>query len=121
MRSEINPIRARIQEKLNELGKEMGITILLSSSATYTENDFTTKITVTKAGSVNEAKELIFKKNTKWTPYADLYGKTITSRGRTFTINGFKPRSSKYPIIATSPDGQSYKFSRASVEHLIGK
>jgi hypothetical protein len=46
----------------------------------------------------------------------DCYGKTFTSRGKTFKITGIKTRNRKYPVLATSlVDGRSYKFDTWTV------
>ena len=37
-------------------------------------------------------------------------GSEFVDRGETFTITGFNPRSTKYPVLATRADGKRFKF-----------
>lgn len=47
------------------------------------------------------------------------YGKSFHTNGQTFTISGLKPKSRKYPIIATcTGNGKHYKFQASRV---VGK
>ena len=43
--------------------------------------------------------------------FPKLVGKTFESRGKKFTLTGYKPRNSKFPFIANSLDGKSFKFT----------
>ena len=39
------------------------------------------------------------------------YGHTFTNRGEVMKVVAVAPRSRKYPIIATKPDGKRFKFT----------
>ena len=54
--------------------------------------------------------------------YADMFGlqpddlgKTFTSQGRTYTIEGIAPRRPKYPVVAKRDDGKTFKFPAETV------
>lgn len=48
-------------------------------------------------------------------------GKEFILQGKTFIICGLKPKSWKYPVIARSGNGESYKFPCSSVLDAIGR
>lgn len=47
-------------------------------------------------------------------------GSTFTSAGREFTFLGYKPRSTKRPVLAKGPDGKNYVFNGIVLRQLKG-
>jgi hypothetical protein len=52
---------------------------------------------------------------------ADDFGKTFVFRRETFKISGLKPRSTRFPILATRTDGKTFKFPAGDVCRYLGK
>lgn len=47
------------------------------------------------------------------------FGKTFRSQGKSFTITALKPANHKYPVIARSSCGSSYKFPVSMINQLV--
>ena len=47
-------------------------------------------------------------------------GATFQSNGETFTLSGYKPRSSKRPFVATRSDGKQFVFGWDALEAKLG-
>ena len=47
-------------------------------------------------------------------------GATFKSNGHTFTLAGYKPRSSKRPFVANRSDGKTYVFGWDALEQKLG-
>ena len=44
-----------------------------------------------------------------------VFGTTFSYRGKTYTVCGIKPRSFKFPVLATSDRGKMFKFPATAV------
>jgi hypothetical protein len=53
----------------------------------------------------------------------DDFGRTFTTRGKTFCISGIAPRSPKRPILADEVDGagRTFKFEAAPLRRLLDR
>jgi hypothetical protein len=103
-------VRTKMEEALATL-EEIGIHAQ-TGHISYQSQNATVKVEISVLG---EGGEVVDKEALDYDRYRELHdlperGTTFTSRGHTYTITGFKPRSSKYPVIASRADGRSFKF-----------
>ena len=119
-KAEVRQLRESIQNLLNEYGEKEGITISLGNIR-YDDSQLSTKLTVINAESKGDADKVLFEKSIAYTDLKpEHYGKTFTNfDGETYTVSGYKPRSRKYPLVATSPNGHQYKFRVNG--HILGQ
>ena len=64
---------------------------------------------------IGEGGEVVTKEATDYNRYREMHdlrelGSEFVDRGETYTITGFKPRSTKYPVLVTRADGKRFKF-----------
>ena len=109
-------VRAKMEEALATL-EEIGIHAQ-TGRISYQDQNATVKVEISVLG---DGGEVVDKEALDYDRYRDLHdlperGSTFTVRGSTYTITGFKPRSRKYPVIATRADGKRYKFRLDDVQ-----
>jgi len=111
-RQTIRTINAEVQEALAKIGERHGLQIDLAGT-TFSPTNFTTKFTcaVVSSDGVAQTREA-----SDYDIYAPIHGVTLkvgdsfTHHGETYTIIGWKPRSQKFPILATR-GGRTYKLA----------
>lgn len=117
-------IRDALNTALEAVGKDLGLSLDVGRMS-YTSTSVSIKLTaaVIAADGVVMTEEA---RNVKeWAFHhgcgEDALGKTFMQRGRTFRITGYKPRSPKWPWLATAvDDGRSYKFQDSAVKRALG-
>lgn len=120
----VRHIRKRIAVALEPLAKELAVAIDLGN-CTFRENNCRFQLNVALMDSdglaITEETDC-FRDNAKLFGFEpeDL-GKKFTFRGQSYTICGLKPKSSKYPVIAQSDNGKSYKFPCKTVLSALGR
>jgi len=103
-------IRADVNKALASVAKAHGITLDIGNIR-FSEEQFTTKLTGTASATADGAARLNFERfASKFGIRPDSFGKTFDSRDQKFTIVGIKERSHKYPIIAESSKGGTFKL-----------
>ena len=88
----------------------------------YQDQNATVKVEISVMG---ENGEVVTKEALDYDRYREMRGlpergTQFTSRGSTYTITGFKPRSSKYPVMVTRADGRAFKFPIDNVKRATG-
>ncbi len=115
-------LREKLDAKLAELGKELGMVVKATGGARFSSESYTVKVefAVVKDG-VSMTKEI-----RSWNSLAELYGfkvsdlnRQFTMRGEVYTIVGMKPDSPKYPILGRRADGKTFKFEVDTVKRLL--
>ena len=109
-RQTLEIVRAKMDEALAPL-EEIGIHAK-TGHISYQDQNATVKVEISVIG---DGGEIVTKTALDYDRYREMRGlpergSTFTSRGTLYTITGFKPRSRKYPVIATRADGKAYKF-----------
>ncbi len=93
----LDEARKVIQDKLNEVGTELGLTIELGGIS-YTDTDFTIKIKARLEGALSqEGRDYEVYKILKGLP--DLGTEFITDKGHTMIITGYRTRAKKRPVL----------------------
>jgi hypothetical protein len=117
-------ITKRLQAVLTPLAKELGVMIDLGSCTFQTSNcRIQLKVAVLNPDGEPVTEEAdAFKRSAKLFGFepADL-GKEFASQGQTYTINGLRPKSRKYPVIARAGNGKDYKFACRTVLKALGR
>lgn len=112
----LNALRPEINAALQEVAAKHGITIKLGNG-TYTSVSADFKVSLKVEGAAESELD-------NWALFHDLpkglFGRTFKSGGETYTISGVKPRSSKFPILATNSQGKTYKFPVETVRQGLG-
>ena len=103
-------VRAKMDEALAVL-EEIGIHGE-TAHISYQDQNATVKVEISVIG---DGGEVVTKTAADYDRYREMRGlpergTQFTSRGTLYTITGFKPRSRKYPVIATRADGKGFKF-----------
>jgi len=111
-REVLRDLRYEINDAIEDIGKRFDINLVVGS-ANYTPHDFTFKL----KGTVNDIGDGRPAAAAEWDKYRGRFqlhdvefGSTFSLRGIQYTISGIKPRSPKFPILATDLAGKVYKF-----------
>jgi hypothetical protein len=119
-KTDLLAIRKAFKNSVKDLEKEFGIELNIGNIS-YNNNSFSTKlkgtVTTTDDGNSISAEEVEFGNLCfRYGLTKDDYKKKIIFNGKTFILTGFKPRSTKYPIIATNiSNGTSYKLPKRAL------
>ena len=112
--------RKESEKALQELAEKYNVNII-AGKIKYTEDSFNLDLQVAKKeidGKSFEQSE--FEKNCFMYGLSPKdYKKEISYGGNSYTITGFKPRSTKYPILAKRDDGKVYKLPLEIVRTLL--
>ena len=101
------------ESAVKDLEKKYGVQIDLGN-VRYSDFNFSTKMTVSNAGSKEEAAKRNWDLNCSLFGFKkEHFGQEILVTGKTMKIVGIKPRNRKYPIIVESA-GTQYKISAAT-------
>jgi len=113
-RVQVKGMRPQIEEALVELGDKLGVKFEVGNAKFDSVHvEFKLKALEIKNGKVQTPEKENFKK------YAHMYGLNHSIKlgdrfsvsGDVYQIKGFKPRSRKFPVLATKVStGASYKF-----------
>ena len=115
-------LRERLDAALVGLGEELGVSIR-AGHISFSPGNANVKLEVAVIlpdGTVQTEEIEDFQ------ALAELYGLKKGDLGRTFqkgshayTISGMKPKSRKYPILATRDDGRRFKFPVSTVKAAL--
>ena len=122
---EINKItlkefRAEFVKAVTPLAEKLNIQINAGAIA-YEQTGFRFRVEVVNAGNPEEAQKLSFEKHCgSYGLKKEDYYKELKYNGKTFNLVGFKPKSSKYPLIAIL-NGKRYKLPfDEKIRQLLG-
>jgi len=120
----VRHIRKRLTNIVQPLAKELGVTIDLGN-CTFSANNcrFPLKVSLLDASgkAITEDAEC-FRNNAKLFGFeVDDFGRKFAFQGRQYTICGLRPKSRKYPIMAQSDNGKTYKFPCRTVLSALGR
>lgn len=115
----IELIRRELNTILGAYGAKKGIQFQLGS-ITYSSNQFGVRLTGTSGATKEDADQV------NWEKYCWTYGltpedfhKVVIFKGNHYRLVGFKPRSTRYPIIIERVGTSNrYKLSELTVKHL---
>jgi len=111
-RQNIRQINSELEAALKQVAEKYGLEVKLGNTR-FTGDNFTTKVQV---ATVAEGGITMSKEATDFNRYKTILGinmelgQEFQRSGKTFTIVGLKPRSTKYPILAKCSDGKTYKL-----------
>lgn len=119
----VQAFRKDFEKAMKELSEKHQLTVSLGTIR-YDDKHLTGKITAYDTSNVGET---VSNKATEFEAKAKIigvdptwYGRRFSSNGKMFTICNIKPSNRKYPIIAETSTGTSYKFPIKQVErHLV--
>ena len=114
-----------IEEKLQVIARKYGINIK-RGRGTYDSKGATIKIeiaTVDRDGTVNSKEAEDFKRYARMEGLKEEWlGQSFrTWDGKELKIVGFKPRSTKYPVIVEDNSGKRWKYPAKQVKREMGK
>jgi hypothetical protein len=123
----VKNLRTSIEAALKQVEAQYGVTVDVGN-ARFTDRSVKFQFNVIECdvdstGNVIKVDpaEADFKANHwRWNLKADALGKTFFVNGLRYTLVGSKSRNTKYPIIATAPNGKRYKFTVRSIASLQG-
>jgi hypothetical protein len=109
-RQTLQIVRTKMDEALGAL-EEIGIHAR-TGHISYQDQNATVKVEISVLGIGGEVvtKEALDYDHNRARRGLPERGTQFTSRGTLYTITGFKPRSRKYPVLATRADGRTFKF-----------
>ncbi len=114
----------RLTAALEPLAKELAVAIDVGN-CTFGANNcrFQLSIALLDSGGKAITEEAdCFRNNAKLFGFEpDDLGRKFVFRRQSYTICGLKPKSSKYPVIAQSDNGKSYKFPCRAVLSALGR
>lgn len=111
-RQNIRQINSELEAVIKQVAEKYGLEVKLGNTR-FTGDNFTTKVQV---ATVAEGGITMSKEATDFNRYKTILGinmdlgQEFQRSGKTFTIVGLKPRSTKYPILAKCSDGKTYKL-----------
>jgi len=109
-RQSLRDVRAKMNQALALL-EEVGVHAEVGSMS-FESDRATVKVQISVIG---EGGEVVTQEAADYDRYREMYdlpelGSEFVDRGETYTITGFKPRSTKYPVLVTRADGKRFKF-----------
>jgi len=128
-RDNCSAIAIRIDEKLEELGKELGVSIK-TGNGTYKKQEVTFKLKVSildESGESKQGFEDFIRYALSFGFNKEDFGKDFTSKGRIskgrqFKIVGWDRRKRKYPVVVKEiHTGELWYFPPRSVLRFLGK
>jgi hypothetical protein len=121
-RTKVRRIQEKIQNAIAQIEKEEKVSIEFGTR-TFSETQYTTKMTVkstatdTKTIKAVESENELLSKSYGFNK--NIIGEKFTIQGKSLEVKSFKTRNRKYPIIAETIDGRSFKLSPAQIKGLI--
>lgn len=108
-RENCRKISARIQEALEAVGEELGVTIE-TGNGRFAADRFNLKLEIHLGEGVDTGKRDWERTCIYFGLKPEDFGRSFRHAGTTFTVCGIKPKSKKYPILARNANGTTYKF-----------
>ena len=112
-------IREHLSVVLDPLGRELGLQFNIGGIS-FSPTNANIKVTAAVIGESGQAQT---KERQEFERWAKLYNmepewldRTIKVYGETYTIKGFKPRCSKFPVLVMRADGKMFKFPIETVK-----
>jgi len=109
----ITGLRTDIYNALQDVAKKHNINIS-AGGIRYSPTECSIKITCVcvkgKDGEVLEPFEKAYADQKRFSPKMKELGDKFISNGKQFTICGWKPKNTKYPLLAKNANGVMYKF-----------
>jgi len=120
-RKTITILASQIQERLDQLGQELGVELKLGRG-TYSNEGFGhfSKLSIAvldENGEAESQEAADFKRFASMCGMeASDLGMEFSSNGSTFVLSGLKTKGRKYPFIAKkASDGKTYKFTEEAI------
>jgi hypothetical protein len=112
-KTELKEFRKRFAYYMKSIETDFGVKVELGN-ITYDASEFRTKMTV--RNTANAAGVAVNTDEVTYNKYRMIYGlpefgSPVTVHGKTCRVCGFKPRSTKYPVIVEYPNGKKYKVT----------
>lgn len=110
-RTNLKTFRDKLDKLLKEFSEENGVKASVGNF-TFSDTEFRTQLTVASSNNPEEIEKNKFAKECfLFGLKEEDYGRSFETYNGKYKITGFKPRSTKYPIIGTClSTGKSYKF-----------
>lgn len=111
-RQNIRQINSEIESALASIAKKYGVELSVGNTR-FTSSNFSTKIevaTIASNGTVMTKEALDFNRYRSLKGIQLNLGDSFQRNGKTYTVVGYKPRSHKYPVLASCSDGKTYKL-----------
>ena len=122
-RNTVKLISSAIEKALDDVATKYGV-VITRGRASYTSDNMTLKLNVS---TIDNDGSVMTREATDFNTYASVHGITkslgdvITHMGHNYKIIGFKPRSTKYPVIMEKiTDGKKYKFPVNMINSPLG-
>jgi len=126
----LKQFRQKANEALKSVGEELGISIEVHGSISYTHGgeEANAKLKLLSITVGNDGQEAVHDPEAEdFKRFASLYGfkpedlgRQFTSRGKTFEITGLKLSRKKYPVSAREVGtDRQYKFPATDVKRLM--
>ena len=117
-------IRSQVEMALERIGNDLGVSLTLGRGS-YAPRQGTGRFTMDVSSAAQDG-SIVTKEGKLLDQFAvalglpmDVRGKTFMQKGHLFTITGYAPRSTRFPILADRADGKVFKFPISSVKlHL---
>lgn len=123
-RNQVQSLRSRLEPFLDAISDEIGYKLTLGNCRFGEVATFKLEAApIDKDGQAVDSKEMDFKKRAKMFGLnPEDFGKSFHFKDRTFTICGLSPRNTgKYPVLAKTPSGKVYKFSRLFIQSELAR
>ena len=111
-RKRVQNLSNDLDRVLKEFAEKNGLSVQ-TGSIRFSSTDFTVKVKIfdTESGDVEQVE---FEKYcSAFNLIKSDYRRPFEHNGKTFKLTGFKPRSPKFPILATNSNGEQYKFQES--------
>ncbi len=120
-REGVRKLREYLGEKLKQIGEEVGLSIELIGSSTFTDSTVTFKVaasTKNSDGSANSPQVAEFKRRCfHWGMLESDIGRRFMSQGVEYTVVGATTGAKKYPIVVSRVrDGKRFRLTVQSVK-----
>ncbi|MDD4779199.1 MAG: hypothetical protein PHT02_01155 [Tissierellia bacterium] len=119
-KKEFEMFRKETEEALKSIAEKYGATIK-AGKIKYTNNSFNLDLQVVKKDIGGKSFEQV-----EFEKYCVFYGirpedynREVTYNGKIYNLVGFKPNSSKYPILLKCEDGKTYKWGTDLIKLLL--
>jgi hypothetical protein len=117
-RATCKTVRNELNAELEALGKRLGLTIH-AGNASYSDSSVTFKVECVLEG-VDKGKENFERDCRAFGIPASAYKQGFTYHGQSWVLEGLKPRSPKYPIIASKHGEKgNYKLPEDAIADLF--
>lgn len=115
-------LSSEIEAAVASIGESYGVKIA-TGNGRFSPTNLTLKLnisTIGKDGAVNTKEADDFRRYAmRWGLEKTDLGASFRREGIEYTITGAKPRSKKYPILATRPDGRTFKFGASTISRYL--